>query len=65
MDDSIKIIKWYFIIAFILVVGLIIGGIADNYYTHLETKQAMENGYIQKIDYETSKTIWVKENNNE
>lgn len=65
MDDSTKIVKWYFILVAILVVGLIIGGIADSYYTHLETKQAMENGYIQKIDYETSKTIWVKENNNE
>jgi len=65
MDDSLKIIKWYFTIAFILVVGLIIGGIADNYYTHLETEQAMKNDYIQQVDPTTHKLIWIKENSNE
>lgn len=62
MDDE---LKWYFYIIAAICTGACIGGVTSQYCNHLETLKAMENGYIQQIDPNTSKVIWIKENSDE
>ena len=64
-DDSTIILKWYLCFSLLLFGGGAISSGISRYLELIETKQAMENGYIQQIDPTTHKPIWIKENNNE
>lgn len=52
---------FYFGLAiFLLLMSCFVGMALSQYYEHLETQQALENGYIQTVD-EFGRKLWVKE----
>ena len=58
-DDGIEV-KCVAAIFIAIVVGYISTVIVERVHDHKETLQAMESGYIQQVDPDTRKVLWVK-----
>ncbi len=52
--------KWFAIICCVGIISMSTLVALDSYYETQIKQLAFQNGYIQKIDKETYRTIWVK-----
>lgn len=52
--------KWFMILCSIGITCLTVIASVDYYFKSQITQAAMQNGYIQKVDEHTYRTIWVK-----